>query len=128
CQAIRQQALDQYTFFILQTARTSREDYRLAMESGVDDFLTKPLGREELSIRLRVADRMIRQRQEAEKTIRLLARFPSDNPNPVLQVSRDLQILYANAASLELLNQWQTGLNGPAPDKLRELVELLFRS
>jgi diguanylate cyclase (GGDEF)-like protein len=128
CRHIRAQALDHYTFFILQTARTSREDYRLAMESGVDDFLTKPLNREEFSIRLRVADRMIRQRQEAEKTIRLLARFPSDNPNPVLQVNRGSQILYANAASLELLNQWQTGLNGPAPDKLRELVELLFRS
>ena len=128
CQHIRAQALDHYTFFILQTARTSREDYILAMESGVDDFLIKPLNREELTIRLRVAARMIRQRQEAEKTIRLLARFPSDNPNPVLQVTQESQILYANTASLELLSKWQTGLGGTAPDKLHNLVDLLFRT
>src|SRR5262245_16991050 len=128
CQQIRGQSLEHYTFFILQTARTGREDYRLAMQSGADDFLTKPLSREELSIRLRVAERIIGQREEAERKIRQLARFPSDNPNPVLQVDRGSRILYANAASLELLIQWRTRIGGPAPDKLRELVDLLLRT
>jgi diguanylate cyclase (GGDEF)-like protein len=128
CQKIRAQALDHYTFFILQTARTSREDYRVAMEAGVDDFLAKPISREELGTRLRVADRMIRQRREAEARIRLLARFPADNPNPVLQVDHEGQLLYANIASLALLTQWQTGVGGAAPDKLRQLVDLLFRT
>ena len=71
CESLRAQPLDQYTFFILQTARNSREDYRMAMEAGVDDFLAKPVNREELAIRLRVAERIIRQRYEAEKRIRL---------------------------------------------------------
>ncbi|HXI53546.1 MAG TPA: EAL domain-containing protein [Candidatus Saccharimonadales bacterium] len=128
CQSIRAQPLDQYTFFILQTARNSREDYRVAMDAGVDDFLGKPVNREELVTRVRVADRMIRQRNEAEKQIRLLARFPSDNPNPVLQVNRESRILYANLASLGLLTQWQTGLGEAAPDKLRQLVDLLYRT
>ena len=128
CQQIRAQTLDHYTFFILQTARTSREDYRVAMEAGVDDFLTKPVSREELGIRLRVAERMIRQRRQAEASIRLLARFPADNPNPVLQINRQGQLVYANLASLELLTQWHTGVGGAAPDQLRELVELLFRT
>src|SRR5213596_2135265 len=62
CQRIRGFGLEQYTFFILQTARNGREDYRLAMESGVDDFLAKPVNQEELAIRLRVAERIICQR------------------------------------------------------------------
>jgi diguanylate cyclase (GGDEF)-like protein len=126
CRRIRALPRDHYTFFILQTARNQREDYRLGMQAGVDDFLTKPVNREELSNRVRVAERMIHQRLEAEKKIRLLARFPSDNPNPVLQVDRDGRILYANDASLDLLVAWQSGVGGLAPEQLREPAALLF--
>lgn len=128
CQRIRALGLEDYTFFVLQSAKSSREDYLKAMDSGVDDFLGKPVKTEELSVRLRVAERMIRQRVESERKIRLLARFPSDNPNPVLQVDREFCLRYANIASLGLLNQWQSSVGGPAPGKLRELAEQLFSS
>ncbi|HYV30702.1 MAG TPA: EAL domain-containing protein [Candidatus Binatia bacterium] len=128
CQRIRALTLEQYTFFILQTAKSSREDYRIGMEAGVDDFLTKPVDPQELVMRLRVAARIIEQRLEAEQKIQRLARFPSDNPNPVLQVDHDCRILYANIASLGLLTQWQSGVGDLAPEKLRELISLLLRT
>ncbi len=128
CQQIRGMGLEQYTFFILQTAKTARADYLRAMDEGVDDFLSKPVSHEEMAIRLRVAERIIRQRAEAERRVRLLARFPSDNPNPVLQVDRAFRILYANLASLTLLTKWQSGVGGEAPEKLRYLVDLLSRT
>jgi len=128
CQQIRGMGLEQYTFFILQTAKTARADYLKAMEAGVDDFLSKPVNHEEIAIRLRVAERIIRQRADAERRMRLLNRFPSDNPNPVLQVDRSSRILYANLASLTLLTQWQSGVGGVAPEKLRNLVDLLCRT
>ena len=126
CQRIRAKELDHYTYFILETARNGTEDFRLAMDAGVDDFLCKPLKRDELSTRLRVAERIIQQRLQSERKIRMLARFPSDNPNPVVQIDRDCQILYANTASLALLAQWECSVGGPATSALRSLAETLF--
>ncbi len=126
CQRIREKALDHYTYFILQTARSSRRDFRAAMEAGVDDFLAKPIDREDLFVRLRVAERIIQQRIEAEARIRLLARFPADNPNPVLRVDRDFRIVYANDASLPLLSQWQCAAGELVPPELRRLAGALF--
>jgi len=126
CESIRAAEMDHYTYFILQTARSSRADFRVAMDAGVDDFLSKPVNREDLSIRLRVAERIIQQRLQAERQIRMLARFPSDNPNPVVQVNREYQIPYANAASLPLLLQWESQVGGPVKGELRSLAETLF--
>ena len=125
CQKIREMELEHYTYFILQTARSSRQDFRISMDAGVDDFLSKPIDREDLFIRLRVAERIIQQRLEAEGKIRLLARFPADNPNPVLQVDRDFRIVYANDASLPLLSQWQCVVGGFVAPELRRLAEAL---
>ncbi len=59
CKRVRARPGTAYTYFILLTARTGRENYRHAMDAGVDDFLTKPLERDELSIRLHVAQRIL---------------------------------------------------------------------
>jgi PAS domain S-box-containing protein len=50
--------------------------------------------------------RDISDRKQAELEIEKLARFPSENPAPVLRVGRDGTILYANQASLPLLSEW----------------------
>jgi DNA-binding response OmpR family regulator len=50
-----------YTYFILLTAQdTKPENYKLATEAGVDDFLTKPFDRPTIEMRLRVAERILR--------------------------------------------------------------------
>jgi CheY-like chemotaxis protein len=50
-----------YTYFILLTAnRTTAENYALATAAGVDDFLTKPIDRDALQMRLRVAERILK--------------------------------------------------------------------
>lgn len=49
-----------YTYFILVTAqRRSRANLEQAIEAGVDDFLKKPIGSEEIWNRLRVAERIL---------------------------------------------------------------------
>ncbi len=123
CQRVRALGLDHYTFFILLSVKAARSDYLQAMEAGVDDFLDKSVSLEELGIRLRVAERIVVQREESERRIRTLARFPSDNPNPVLQIDRDGQLIYANRASIPLLTQWGCQVPGPAPEGLRELAQ-----
>jgi len=71
CKKVRARSQTPYTYFILLTAnRTSPENYALATAAGVDDFLTKPLNREAIRMRLTVAERIlnytaeIRQLQE----------------------------------------------------------------
>ncbi len=123
CQRVRSLGLDHYTFFILLSVKAARSDYLQAMEAGVDDFLDKSVSMEELAIRLRVAERIIVQREESDRRIRTLARFPADNPNPVLQVDPDGTLIYANRASIPLLTQWGCQVPGPAPERLRELVQ-----
>ncbi len=59
CEKVRAREGTEYTYFILLTAKTGRENYQEAMQKGVDDFLNKPLDREELVNRLRVAERIL---------------------------------------------------------------------
>jgi DNA-binding response OmpR family regulator len=60
CAMVRGRPRTDYTYFILLTAiHTGRENLRKAMDAGVDDFLTKPLDREAIMMRLRVAERIV---------------------------------------------------------------------
>lgn len=60
CQTLRRQSNEFYTYFILVTAqRRSRANLEQALEAGVDDFLKKPIGSEEIWNRLRVAERIL---------------------------------------------------------------------
>lgn len=69
CKKVRARPKTDYTYFILLTAiNTGRDNLRQAMDAGIDDFLTKPLDREAILMRLRVAERIL----EFTKQIRAL--------------------------------------------------------
>jgi CheY-like chemotaxis protein len=60
CDRVRKRPKTDYTYFILLTAiHTGRDNLQKAMAAGVDDFLTKPLDREAIIMRLRVAERIL---------------------------------------------------------------------
>ena len=60
CQRVRKRPRTEYTYFILLTAiNTGRDNLRKAMDAGIDDFLAKPLDREAVMMRLRVAERIL---------------------------------------------------------------------
>jgi phosphoserine phosphatase RsbU/P len=60
CRKVRARAKTEYTYFILLTANhTGRDNLRAAMAAGCDDFLAKPLDREAIFMRLRVAARIL---------------------------------------------------------------------
>lgn len=61
CQRLRARAGSEYVYFILITANSADSTNRIAAaDAGVDDFLSKPLNIEELWMRLRVAERILR--------------------------------------------------------------------
>lgn len=65
--------------------------------------------------------RDITERKLAEETIRILARFPSENPDPVLRVNRNGQLLYANAASYKFLT-WKLQIGKKVPSALQKII------
>ncbi|MBE7433014.1 MAG: PAS domain S-box protein [Anaerolineales bacterium] len=65
----------------------------------------------------------ITERKQAEEEIRTLARFPSENPNPVMRFDSGGQLLYANPASDPLLSFWNCEVGGYPPPEWRERIE-----
>jgi two-component system cell cycle response regulator len=59
CLKTRELQRSNYSFFIILTAKGQKEDRILAMQAGADDFLSKPLDRDELLARLSVAERIL---------------------------------------------------------------------
>jgi two-component system, cell cycle response regulator len=67
CKRLREHAKDQdsdYTYILLLTSKSQREDLIEGMESGADDYLTKPFDQHELKVRLRAGTRIIDLQRE----------------------------------------------------------------
>src|ERR1700678_4434555 len=59
CQKLRESADRKYVYVLLLTARTQKEDLLQGLESGADDYLTKPFDSQELRARLHVGQRIL---------------------------------------------------------------------
>lgn len=66
--------------------------------------------------------RDITERKKAEEQIKELAKFPAENPNPVLRVSVDGILLHGNLASSSLMSDWKTEVGHPVPEHVASLV------
>jgi PAS domain S-box-containing protein len=49
-------------------------------------------------------------------------KFPDENPSPVLRFAADGTLLYANASSAALLDQWRCQIGGRPPDEMRRTI------
>lgn len=65
CQRIRaRQSEHGYTYMLLVTARSAKEDVVEGLSAGADDFISKPVDHAELRARLRVGERIVRLEQD----------------------------------------------------------------
>lgn len=65
CRRVRNRSNTEYTYFILLTANAQgKDEYFEAMQAGIDDFLSKPMDRDTVWMRLRVAERILRYTKE----------------------------------------------------------------
>ncbi len=68
--------------------------------------------------------RNITERRKAEEQIKSLAKFPSENPNPILRVSNEI-VLYINDAGQKLFN---IEIGNKIPPSLNNVVEEVFHT
>ena len=59
CRAVRKLGKAQYVYFILLSSKNERKEISMGLDSGADDFLSKPLDTDELQARLRAGQRLL---------------------------------------------------------------------
>ena len=66
--------------------------------------------------------------KQTEEAISRLAKFPSENPNPVVRLDKSGLILYANLASSPLLNKWEREVEQQVPEDWQEQIATVLQS
>src|SRR5918998_1347920 len=108
CRRVRETNSDSYTFFIFLTALGDKQHLLEGMQAGADDYLAKPLDREQLQVRLIAASRVTslhRQLNEQKTELERLNQelFASARRDPLtrlgnrLRLREDLETLSAQA-------------------------------
>src|SRR5262249_9188052 len=130
-----------YVYAILLTAKTQKEDLVEGMEAGADDFLTKPFDRDELRVRLRAGERIIRLEHHLRETRgawirteqlgglgRLAAGVAHEINTPIAYVLNNLAVLRRDVpAAMSVLEQYRQGraaLSRSEPELAAELARL----
>ncbi len=70
----------------------------------------------------------ISARKLAEERLALVARFPVENPNPVLRADKDGALLFANPAAGPLLDNWGQSVGGKLPQELLRELDLALET
>ncbi len=65
----------------------------------------------------------ITERKKAENAIKNLAKFPSENPNPVIRVDFEGKIIFTNEACKNKLKDWKCKKGSSIPDPIYDLVK-----
>ncbi len=68
----------------------------------------------------------IKQRTEAEQRVESIARFPEENPSPIIRISVDYRLMYANRSASYLLTVFDLNVGHRIPDVL--LNEIIGKS
>jgi len=88
------------------------------------DWTSKPVVEKGLTY---ATARDITERLKAEDEIKDLARFPRENPNPVIKVTNGI-VSYANKAGCILLSEFKSIQGKRPPEELNKFVKLVLNS
>lgn len=72
CRMIRDAHFSRYIFIIMMTAKDSKSEFIEGMDAGADDFVSKPFSKEELKVRLRAGERIVKLEQDLAERNRKL--------------------------------------------------------
>lgn len=73
CQRFREFDGDEYCYFILLTSKSDKEEVARGLDSGADDFLSKPVDNNELRARISAGERLIEMQRNMVQANRALS-------------------------------------------------------
>jgi PAS domain S-box-containing protein len=65
----------------------------------------------------------IEERKQAQARVTSIARFPAENPSPVMRVDRQSRLVYANQSSREILGTWNCQVGERVPAEIEGMVK-----
>jgi diguanylate cyclase (GGDEF)-like protein len=143
CRRIRAASGDRYTYIILLTSRDRKEDRLEGLRAGADDFLTKPPDPDELTVRLEIAERILKVHaqlgRQNERLAELAAIDELTGTKNRRRFREDLDLLFAQAErqgsplSLIMLDidhfkEYNDSFGHPAGDEVLHRVGTTLRS
>ncbi len=73
CRRFREMHGEEYSYFILLTSKSEKDEVALGLDSGADDFLTKPVDNNELRARITAGERLIEMQRSMVQANRALS-------------------------------------------------------
>lgn len=65
----------------------------------------------------------ITERKNTEREIKSLARFPAENPNPIMRIDREGILLYANKPAFSMPAEWKLKIGTVVPEVFQNLIK-----
>lgn len=97
CRKVRELKSQDYTYIILATGRTNKADMLIALEAGVDDYVTKPINRDELLARVQIGRRFLEKEARLTNIIKGWRTMLDNLPFGVAGLGRQGEVLRANS-------------------------------
>lgn len=73
CRAFREHPSEIYSYFILLTSKSEKNEIAEGLDAGADDFLTKPVSSDELRARISAGERILRMQRELSEKNRIVS-------------------------------------------------------
>ena len=73
CRAFRAESHEAYSYFILLTSKSEKNEVAEGLDAGADDFLTKPVSSDELRARISAGERILRMQRELFEKNRIVS-------------------------------------------------------
>ncbi|MDE4172865.1 fused response regulator/phosphatase [Phaeobacter sp. PT47_59] len=73
CREFRRQSTENYSYFILLTSKSEKNEVAEGLDAGADDFLTKPVSSDELRARISAGERILRMQRELSEKNRIVS-------------------------------------------------------
>ena len=86
------------------------------------EYRSYPIRRDNKIVGSVVTFSNITERKKMVDEVKSLAKFTSENPNPVLRISSDGKVLFSNNAGIFLLDNWCCNHNETVPQNIRKII------
>ncbi len=114
--------------FIIFTGKGREKVAMEALNSGAERYLRK--GQDPKSQYGVLAQAIVQEveHKEAQNKIQSLAKYPAENPHPVLRIGKGGEVIYSNEAGRNLLSKWGIERGEIIPQRWQGLLEEVFKS